>query len=44
MNTTEFYFLLHKSDEFYIFFGGLIKDRLPRIYLLLPVEIDGFGR
>jgi hypothetical protein len=24
--------------------AGLIKSSLSRIYLLLPVEIDGFGR
>ena len=40
----RFYFLGSKSRVVYISEAGLIKTAPPRTYLLLPVEIDGFGR
>jgi hypothetical protein len=44
MDMADFYFLPHKFDQLYIFWSGLIISLSSRIYLLLPVEIDGFGR
>ena len=44
MQMEGFYFYLQNQIGIYISNAGLIIKWVPRIYLLLPVEIDGLGR